>query len=66
MVLYASVWPILLNTVSAVRPVDPLLVKAARSMGLNSVRLFVKAILPASVPTILLASASPPLTRSWY
>jgi NitT/TauT family transport system permease protein len=33
MVLYASTWPILLNTVSAVRTVDPLLVKAARSMG---------------------------------
>jgi NitT/TauT family transport system permease protein len=52
MVLYASTWPILLNTVSAVRTVDPLLIKAARSMGLNSVRLFIKVILPASVPTI--------------
>jgi len=52
MVLYASTWPILLNTVSAVRTVDPLLVKAARSMGLNSLRLFIKVILPASVPTI--------------
>jgi NitT/TauT family transport system permease protein len=52
MVVYASIWPILLNTVSAVHTVDPLLVKAARSMGLNSVRLFVEVILPASVPTI--------------
>jgi NitT/TauT family transport system permease protein len=52
MVLYASTWPILLNTVSAVRTVDPLLVKAARSMGLSSARLFINVILPASVPTI--------------
>jgi NitT/TauT family transport system permease protein len=52
MVLYASVWPILLSTVNGVRTVDPLLVKAARSMGLGSVRLFDKVILPASVPTI--------------
>src|SRR5713101_4666002 len=51
MVLYASVWPILLNTVNAVRTVDPLLVKAARSMGLSSARFFIKVILPASVPT---------------
>ena len=52
MVLYASAWPILLSTVNGVRTVDPLLVKAARSMGLGSVRLFAKVILPASVPTI--------------
>ena len=52
MVLYASAWPILLSTVSGVRTVDPLLVKAARSMGLGSARLFAKVILPASVPTI--------------
>ncbi len=52
MVVYASTWPILLSTVSAVRTVDPLLVKAARSIGLCSVRLFAKVILPASVPTI--------------
>jgi len=52
MVLYASTWPILLNTVNAVHTVDPLLVKAARSMGLRSVRLFAKVVLPASAPTI--------------
>ncbi|HTT79034.1 MAG TPA: ABC transporter permease [Stellaceae bacterium] len=52
MVLYASSWPILLSTVNGVRTVDPLLVKAARAMGLGSVRLFAKVILPASVPTI--------------
>jgi NitT/TauT family transport system permease protein len=52
MVLYASAWPILLSTANGVRTVDPLLVKAARSMELGSVRLFAKVILPASVPTI--------------
>jgi NitT/TauT family transport system permease protein len=52
MVIYASTWPILLSTVNGVRTVDPLLVKAGRSMGLGSARLFAKVILPASVPTI--------------
>ncbi|EIV91301.1 ABC transporter permease [Frankia sp. QA3] len=51
-VTYACVWPILLNTVSGVRTVDPLLIKSAKSMGLSSPRLFQKVILPASVPTI--------------
>ncbi|WP_072804190.1 ABC transporter permease [Rhodococcoides yunnanense] len=52
LVLYASTFPILLNTISGVRTVDPLLVKSARSLGLPAVRLFQKVILPAAVPTI--------------
>jgi NitT/TauT family transport system permease protein len=51
-VLYACTWPILLNTISAVRTVDPTLLKMARSMNLPAHRLFQKVILPASVPTI--------------
>jgi NitT/TauT family transport system permease protein len=52
LIVFACVWPILLNTISAVRDVDPLLVKSARSVGLSSPRLFQKVILPASIPTI--------------
>lgn len=51
-VLYACSFPLLLNTISGVRSVDPLLIKSARSMGLSSISLFRKVILPASVPTI--------------
>ncbi|GAA0417063.1 ABC transporter permease [Acrocarpospora corrugata] len=51
-VLYACAWPILLNTISGVKTVDPLLIKSARSMGLGPLRLFQKVILPAAVPTI--------------
>ncbi|TCB96905.1 ABC transporter permease [Micromonospora zingiberis] len=51
-ILYACSWPILLNTVSGVRTVDPLLIKSARSLGLGPVRLFQKVVLPAAVPTI--------------
>ncbi|MCW2920066.1 MAG: binding-protein-dependent transport system inner rane component [Actinomycetia bacterium] len=51
-VVYACVWPILLNTVSAVRSVDPTLIKSAKSLGLSAPRIFQKVILPASVPTI--------------
>ena len=51
-IVYASVWPVLYNTISGVRHVDPLLVKSARSLGVSHLRLFQKVILPAAVPTI--------------
>jgi NitT/TauT family transport system permease protein len=52
LVVYSCLWPVLLNTISGVHGVDPLLIKAARGMGLSPRRLFFKVILPASVPTI--------------
>ena len=51
-VLFACTWPVLLNTISAVKNVDSLLIKSARSMNISSFKLFYKVILPASVPTI--------------
>ncbi|GGV06941.1 hypothetical protein GCM10010495_19220 [Kitasatospora herbaricolor] len=51
-VLYACLWPVLLNTISAVRSVDPTLIRLARSLDLSAPRLFQKVILPASVPVI--------------
>ncbi|EWM65094.1 ABC nitrate/sulfonate/bicarbonate transporter permease component [Micromonospora sp. M42] len=52
LVVYACSWPILLNTVAGAKGVDPLLIRSARSMGLNHLRLFQKVILPAAVPTV--------------
>jgi NitT/TauT family transport system permease protein len=52
MVVYSCVWPVVLNTVSGVRNVDPLLIRSARSMGLAPLALFRKVVLPASVPTV--------------
>ncbi|MEV7605430.1 ABC transporter permease [Paenarthrobacter sp. NPDC089322] len=51
-VAYAAFFPVLLNTIAGVKTVDPLLIRAARSLGLNSFRLFQKVILPSAVPTI--------------
>lgn len=45
-------WPILLNTISGVKNVDPLLIKAARSMGAKPLTLFLKVILPGAFPSI--------------
>lgn len=52
LIVYACSWPILLNTLSGVRNVDPLLIKFGRTMGLSPLQLFRKVILPAAVPTI--------------
>jgi NitT/TauT family transport system permease protein len=52
MVVYSCVWPIVLNTVSGVRNVEPLLIRSALSMGLTPLRLFRKVVLPASVPAV--------------
>lgn len=52
LVLYSCAWPILLNTVAAVRGVDPLLIKCARSLGLSTFQILWKVVLPAAVPTI--------------
>lgn len=62
MVVYSCAWPLLLNTIAAVKQVDPLLIKSARTMGATPQQLFRKVILPAALPTIFvgirLASAS--------
>ncbi|WP_308638224.1 ABC transporter permease [Paenibacillus silvisoli] len=53
-VFYACFFPLLLNTISGVKNVDPLLIKSAKSMGLSSIALFRKVIVPAAVPTIFI------------
>jgi NitT/TauT family transport system permease protein len=62
MVVYSCAWPLLLNTIAAVKQVDPLLIKSARTMGASPQQLFRMVILPAALPTIFvgirLASAA--------
>lgn len=52
-VFWATLWPILLNTISGVKYVDPLLIKSARSMSLTDTELFKKVILPSAIPSIM-------------
>jgi NitT/TauT family transport system permease protein len=53
-VIYGCLWPILLNTTSGVRNVDPLLIKSAKSLGLSPFQIFQKVILPAAIPSIFI------------
>jgi ABC-type nitrate/sulfonate/bicarbonate transport system permease component len=53
-IFIATFFPILLNTISGVKGVDPVLIRAGQVLGCNSERaLFFKVILPAAMPTII-------------
>ena len=52
-ITYATFFPIFLTTVTGVRLIDPLLVRAAQGLGARGVALFTRVILPAALPDIL-------------
>jgi len=51
-ITYATFFPVFLTTVHAVQQVDPLLLRAAASLGARRSRLFFSVILPAALPEI--------------
>jgi ABC-type nitrate/sulfonate/bicarbonate transport system permease component len=51
--VYASMWPILINTIDGVRHIDPVLVQTGRIFGLGPWRLLRRVILPAASPYIV-------------
>ena len=52
-ITYATFFPTFLTTVHAVRQIDPLLLRAAQSLGAGRLQLFRRVILPAALPEIL-------------
>lgn len=46
-------FPVLLNTIASVRNVDPLLIRAGRSLGADRLRLMQKVVIPGSLPGII-------------
>jgi len=52
-ITYATFFPMFLTTVHAVRQIDPLLLRAAQSLGARPTQLFRRVILPAALPEIL-------------
>ena len=51
-IAWVSVWPLLFYTITAVRSVDPLQIKIARSLGISNSGLLLKILIPAALPTI--------------
>jgi ABC-type nitrate/sulfonate/bicarbonate transport system permease component len=52
LIAYGCFWVMLSNVVAAVKNVDPLLIRAARTMDVSGGELFRRVVLPASLPRI--------------
>ncbi|MDR2422004.1 MAG: ABC transporter permease [Deltaproteobacteria bacterium] len=52
-IMWGTVWVVLLNAISGVKNVDPVLIKSARSMGMRDLSLLWRVILPAATPSII-------------
>jgi ABC-type nitrate/sulfonate/bicarbonate transport system permease component len=52
MIAFATLFPVLLNTYSGVRSVDPIQLQTARTFGVSGRRLLTQVVLPASAPFI--------------
>jgi ABC-type nitrate/sulfonate/bicarbonate transport system permease component len=52
MIAFASLFPVLLNTYSGVRSVDPIQLQTARTFGVSGHKLLTQVVLPASSPYI--------------
>ncbi len=63
-VFYAALFPMLLNTWTGVRSVNPIWLRAAGAMGANERRLFWKVIIPGASPFII-AGLRQSFLRSW-
>ena len=53
LVLLASFFPVLLNTFSGVRSIDPVQFDTARTLGLTTLQTFREVVIPAASPQIL-------------
>ncbi len=53
LIAIGAFFPVLMNTIAGVRHVDSIYIRAARNLGANQRTLFVRVMLPASVPYIL-------------
>ena len=51
-VAYGAVFPIILNTINGVKEVDRLLVKASRTMGLGTLKILRRVMLPGALPSV--------------
>jgi NitT/TauT family transport system permease protein len=51
--IYATVWPILINTIDGVRHIEQVLIQTGRTFGLTRFKILWQVILPASSPYIV-------------
>ena len=64
LVLYAAIFPLILNTWTGVRSVNRIWIRAATAMGAEERRVFSKVVLPGSLPFVI-AGFRQAFARSW-
>jgi len=64
LVVYAAIFPLVLNTWTGVRSVNRLWIRAAEAMGADSHTLFIKVVLPAALPFVI-AGFRQAFARGW-
>jgi NitT/TauT family transport system permease protein len=52
MIFWVCLWPVVFNTTTGVKELDPLLIKSGRAMGLGKFKLLTKIVLPGATPYI--------------
>ncbi len=52
-IFWSAIWPILFNTIAGTQSFDTQLVKSARSMGASQLTIFLKVIIPGTLPYIM-------------
>lgn len=51
--VYATLWPVLINTIDGVRQIDSVLIHTGRTFGLGRLKLLRRVILPAAAPYVM-------------
>lgn len=64
LIFYACLWPILINTLYALRDVDPLAKDSLRAFGFGTLSVLWRVSLPSAAPFIATGVGSPPPSRS--
>lgn len=52
LIFYATIFPVMINTITGVRSVDESLVEAAETLGSSKVKVFFTVIVPSAIPNI--------------
>ncbi|SEK80585.1 NitT/TauT family transport system permease protein [Pseudobutyrivibrio ruminis] len=53
LITYASIFPIIINTIAGVNTINPVKYQAAESLGANKIQSFITVTIPGAVPSIL-------------
>ncbi len=54
LIMYATIFPVIINTIAGVNGIDPVKYQAAESLGANSIQSFITVTVPGALPNIFI------------